>query len=161
MKKFVLILFLLATGSAAAQYRDNGFPSNSVKDGIISQTSSPLFGFLNSENFSMSHSYSMSYSSIGSSGLALGVYTNSMNLNLAENLNIQVDASLVHSPYSSFGKDVQNSINGIYLSRAALNYKPWNDVFITVQYRQMPGYYPGYYGYGLFDRFSGRDWFER
>jgi hypothetical protein len=166
MKKLLVMLFAIFAVSSFAQYKDPGFPKNNVKDGIITQPSSSLFGFLNSENFSMHHSYSMSYSSFGGNGLALGVYTNSMNLSLAENLNVQVDASLVHSPYSSFGKDVQNSINGIYLSRAALNYKPWDDVYISVQYRQIPAYsypYGGYYNsFNMFDRFNGSsNWFER
>lgn len=166
MKKIFVILITLFTITGFAQFKDPGFPTSSVKDGIITQPSNSLFGFLNSENFSMHHSYSLSYSSFGSNGLALGVYTNSMNFEFANNLNLQVDASLVHSPYSTFGKDVQNSINGIYLSRAALNYKPWDDVYISVQYRQLPAYaspFRGYYGgYNMFDSFSGGgNWFER
>ena len=34
---------------------------------------------------------------------------------------VQLDASFVTSPYSSLGKDFQNSIQGIYVSRAAFN----------------------------------------
>ncbi|MBZ0200315.1 MAG: hypothetical protein K8H86_10635 [Ignavibacteriaceae bacterium] len=159
MKKIFLIMIAFFTAAGFAQFKDPGFPTSNVKDGIITQPSSSLFGFLNSENFSMHHSYSLSYSSFGSNGLALGVYTNSMNFNFSNNLDVQVDASLVHSPYSSFGNDAQNNINGIYLSRAALNYRPWDDVYISVQYRQLPAYaspYGSYYGgYSMFDRFGG------
>lgn len=86
--------------------------------------------------------------------MALGVYTNSMAYKLASNLNIQLDASLVHTPYSSMSKQFQNNINGIYISNAQLNYEPWKDVRVVVQYRNLPySYYNGYdgFGYGLFN----------
>lgn len=162
MKKILVLLLLIFSAVGFSQIKDSGFPTSSVKDGIISNNSGSLFGFLNSENFQMNHSYNMSYSSWGNNGMALGMYTNSMMYNFADNLNVQLDASIVHSPYSSFGQDHQNSLNGIYISRAAVNYKPWKDVFISVQYNNLPNsyYYSpfGYYNRGsMFDR-SG-DWF--
>lgn len=66
---------------------------------------------------------------------------------------MEVDASLVHSPYSSFGKNYQNQLNGIYLSGAALNYQPWKNVNVSVQYRNIPGgFFNGLYG---LNRFGG------
>jgi hypothetical protein len=143
MKKVLFIISFL-TVAAFAQFKDNGFPSSTVKDGIVNNSGMSLFG-LSLNNFSMNHSYSLSYASFGSNGLALGVYTNSMFYNVSDNLNIQADVSLVHSPYSSFGQDFQNSINGIYLSKAAINYSPWKDFKINIQYRNIPNtYYQGY-----------------
>lgn len=155
MKTLVLILILGIYAGIFAQHKDPGFPTESVKDGIIDPTysSGNLLGFLNSENFHMNHQFSMSYSSFGSNGIALGVYTNSMLYNFADNLNVQADISLVNSPYSTLGQDFQNSLNGIYLSRAAVNYKPWKDVAISLQYRQLPYYSPfSYYGNSMFNR---------
>lgn len=144
MKKFVIILVLLAA-SAFAQFRDSGFPTSSVKDGIVNNSGTSLFG-LNSANFQMNHSYSLSYSSFGNNGLALGVYTNSLFYKFNNDLNVQADISVVHSPYSTFGTEFQNSLNGIYLSRAAINYRPWKDFQINVQYQNIPNFYsPGYY----------------
>lgn len=157
MKK-VLILFLsVFTISAFAQFRDSGFPENNIRDGIVSNSNSNLlFGFINPDNFSMHHSFSLSYSALGNGqGLSLGVYTNSMMYKFAHNLNVQLDASFVTSPYSSFGKDFQKDISGVYISKAALNYKPWKDFSISVQYSNLPySYYynpfNNYYGYGMF-----------
>jgi hypothetical protein len=148
MKKLTLIILVLFVSVSYSQFKDPGFPTSNVKEGIISNSFSPLFGFLNSDNFQMKHSYSLSYSSFAGQGLALGVYTNSMFYKFSDNLDVQVDASLVHSPYSSFGKDFQNSLTGFYINRAALNYRPWEDVFISVQYRNLPSAY--YYPYGGF-----------
>jgi hypothetical protein len=142
MKKILLIISIFAV-TAFAQYRDNGFPTATVKDGIVNNSGTSLFGL---NNFRMNHSYSLSYSSFGNNGLALGVYTNSLFYDFSSKLNVQADISVVHSPYNSFGQDFTNNVNGIYLSRAAINYEPWKDFRINVQYRNIPNYY--YQGYG-------------
>ena len=150
MKKYIVIFLLFASLSVYAQYKEPPFPTESVKDGIVDNSSSvALFGFLNSENFQMNHSYNLSYSSFGGSGLALGVYTNSMMYKFSQDFNIQLDASFVHSPYNTFGENFKNSIDGFYISKAALNYKPWEDVFISVQYRNIPNVYLNPY-YGIY-----------
>jgi hypothetical protein len=154
MKK-IFVLFLGLTVVSFAQFRDNGFPKEEPKSGIFNKTPNSLFSFLTDENFSMRHSFNMSYSAFAGNGLALSVYTNSMMFKFSDNLNLQLDASIVNSPYSTFGKDFQNSINGLYLSRAAINYRPWKDVFISLQYNSYPffdrrSYYNpfGYYYFG-------------
>jgi hypothetical protein len=171
MKKLAILFLVAFTVTAFSQYKDSGFPENDVKDGIVSHSgnSNSLFGFLNSDNFSMHHSFSLSYSSFGNGeGLSLGVYTNSMMYKFANNLNVQLDASFVTSPYSSFGKDFQNNLNGIYISKAAINYKPWKDFSISVQYRNLPysyynpySPYSNYYGYGLFNQFDDNGFQDR
>lgn len=165
MKKMVFLFAAFISINVYAQFKEPGFPTQSVKDGIIDQSSGSLFGFLNSDNFMMRHSYNLSYSSFGNQGLALGMYTNSMFLKLANNMNIQVDASIVHSPYSTFGKDFQNQLNGFYLTRAAFNYKPWDDVFISIQYRNLPMSYHysdyGFYSNRFYNPFFQESFFER
>lgn len=162
MKKFLIIMSLISSLSFA-QFKDSGFPTETPRDGIYNKSSNFLFDFLNNENFSMKHSFSMSYSAFAGQGIALGVYTNSMMYKFSDNLNVQLDASIVNSPYSTFGKDFQSSINGLYISRAAVNYRPWNDVYITLQYRSMPylfnnpynNGYRNYYNPFYNDYFSG------
>ncbi|GMU94697.1 MAG: hypothetical protein HZC46_03550 [Ignavibacterium album] len=162
MKKLILVLTLI-TSVSFAQFKESGFQTEAPRDGIYNKSSNFLFDFLNSENFSMKHSFSMSYSAFAGQGIALGVYTNSMMYKFSDNLNVQLDASIVNSPYSTFGKDFQNSLNGLYISRAAVNYKPWNDVYITLQYRSVPylfnnpynGYRNYYYSPFYNDYFTG------
>lgn len=155
MKK-IIILFVGLSILGFAQFKDNGFPKEEPRNGIFNRTSNSFFNFLTDENFSMNHSVSMSYSAFAGHGLALGIYTNSMMYKFSDNLNFQLDASLVNSPYSTFGKDFQNSINGLYISRAAINYRPWKDVFISLQYNSYPffgtrnyynPFYNNYFGY--------------
>lgn len=158
MKKLFVFIFAVMIGTGYSQFKPKGLSTEHVSDGIINQSQgTPLLGFLNSSNFQMHHSYDVSYSSFGGNSLALTTYTNSMFYQFSSNLNVQVDASVVYSPYSSLGKNFENNINGIYLSRAAINYQPWKDVFISVQYRNLPvTYYSPFSGYrnNFFNRFD-------
>lgn len=151
MKKYLLVFAIIITSLANAQFKDPVFPTETPKDGITDNSSNLILGFINPSNFSMHHSFGMSYSSFGGEGISLATYTNSMMYKFADNMNLQVDASFVTSPYSSFGKDFNKSIQGFYISRAAFNYKPWDDVSISVQYRNLPN---SYY-YNPFNRYGG------
>jgi hypothetical protein len=159
MKKALVIVLLLSIASFG-QIKKTGLNTPNVMDGIVSGNSGSLFSFLNSDKFSMNHSFSMSYSAFAGEGLALGVYTNSMMYKFAPNFNVQLEASLVQTPYSTLGKDFEKNINGLYISKAAINYQPWKDVHINLQYRQMPysAYYNSYYG-GYGNSFWGNQFY--
>jgi hypothetical protein len=161
MKKYFLaVCFLSFTLAAFGQFKDSGFHSDDVDQSIVNNNSNSLFGFLNPNNFIMKQSYDMSYSSSGGQGLALGVYTNDMMYKFSNNLNVELGASVVNAPYSTLGSAFQKSINGIYLNNASINYRPWKDVSISLQYRNMPfGYYSPYsfyngFGNGFYNGFD-------
>jgi len=153
IKQIVFILLVISTISFS-QFKDKDI-TPTIFDGITNYSPSGfLSNFLSPSNFQMNHSLGMSYSTFGGSGVALSTYTNSMAFRLTENLNIEVDASLVASPYSSFGQDHQNEINGIYLTRAQLNYKISENSNLMIQYfNPAPGtYYNNFYGSSPFSR---------
>ncbi len=151
MKNLLLLTFLLSATFTFAQFRDSGFETNSVKEGIVTENSNSLFGFLNSDDFIMRHSFSLNYSTFAGQGMSLTSYTNSMFYRLMNNLNVQLDVSVMYSPYSTLGEQFQKDISGIYISNAAINYHPWDNFSVHLQYRSMPfgyGYYHPFYGYG-------------
>ncbi len=159
MKKYLLIIFVLAVSIVNAQFKSEIDNKPSVSSGILNTNSfGSLLGFINPDNFSMHHSFDLSFSSFGGIGnMSLGVYTNSMEYKFSDRLNIQTDISIVNTPYNSFGNDFSKQINGIYLSRAALNFKVSDNMKIFVEYRNLPGgYYSpfGYSGYSPFNRDS-------
>ena len=168
MKNLIMMFVVIVSMTTWAQFKGSSFPTTDVRDGIVAQSSNSLFGFINPENFKMSQSYSMSYSTLGSGqGLALGVYTNNMSYKFNDQLNVQLAASVVQTPYSTLGSQFNKSINGVYIDRAAINYKPWKDFSISLQYSNLPygsyGYYSPYSymgGYGMYngleDPFFGR-----
>ena len=171
MKKLGILFFVLFGISIAnAQYKDSGFHESDIKNAIVDNSPSSFFGFLKSSNFQMHQSYDFSYSSFGNGqGLALGVLTNSMLYKFSSNLTGQLDISLVQSPYSTLGKDFQNRINGIYISKAAINYSPWKNALISIQYRNTPySYYNPFnpynsygIGYNTFDSSNDNSIFIR
>ncbi len=162
MKKIIYIL-LLSSSIALAQFKNELDKPVNIRGGIVNNSpSSFLLGFINPQNFQMNHSISMSYSSFGGNGVALGVYTNNMSYKFSDNLNIEADVSFVNSPYSSFGENHSKQLNGIYLSRAQLNYKIADNFKVMLQYNQLPNSYYSPYGYSRFNPFSQRrtDWFD-
>jgi hypothetical protein len=150
MKKIIIIVTIAFCNVMFAQFREQVDNQPTIHDGLVRNTvPSLVLGFINPNNFSMKHSVDLSYSAFGNQGMALGVYTNSMLYKFTDNLNISADVSLVNSPYNSFGKDFANQINGIYLTKAELNYKPWENVTMSVQYRSYPF---GSYGFSRYNR---------
>lgn len=140
----ILIISLFISTISFSQFKDKKEPT--IQDGITNYSPSGfLTNFFNPNDFQMNHSVSMSYTAMGGNGVALSTYTNNMAYRFSKNLNIEVDASLVASPYSSFGQEHQNSINGIYLSRAQLNYSPTKNMYLSIQYLRSP-HGSSYYG---------------
>lgn len=158
MKK-VLFLFALFLGSVSfAQLKADIDRPLDVRSGILNKNpeGNPFLGLINPANFSMRHSFGLSYSNFGNSYMALGVYTNSMSYKFSDALNMQLDASIVNSPANSFGQDFSKQLNGIYITRALLNYKISNNAKIMVEYRMLPmgmGYNP--YGFSSYGGFGG------
>lgn len=159
MKKLFVMVMCVAL-SAAAQFKQKPAEEPRVSDSFIQpQSSSDWFSFFNPNNFQMHHSYSASYSSFGGHGVALQQYTNTMLYQFAPNLDARVDISLQNSPYSTFSSKLQNSFNSVYLNRAEISYRPWENTQIRLSYRQFPGNYLGYYSpYGSL--YSGVNFFE-
>jgi hypothetical protein len=161
MKKMIMLFIVILTMTGFAQFKETEEQLPDIKSGILAQPSNSfsLFSFINPQSFHMQQSVGMSYSSFGGQGMAMGVYTNSMSYNFTDKLNVELDASVVNTPYSTLGKQFNSSMSGFYISNAAINYQPWKDVYISVQYRNLPYNmyspfsYSGNYRYGLFNGF--------
>ncbi len=157
MKRLTILLIIVFSISIKAQFKTDSDKKDPVINSITNYSPSSLFlGFLNPDNFTIRHSVGMSYTSFGNNGIALGSYTGSIGYAFSDKLNVQVDASLVTSPYSSFGDQFSKDISGLYLNRAAINYAPSENTKFILEFRQIPyGYYNrGYYGpfgYGFYD----------
>jgi len=151
MKKIggLIALMLVMSSSSFAQFKDQLPDQSSVQNSMIRSDNNFLLGFFNPANFSMRQSVSMSYTTFGNRGLALGMYTNSMSYKISNPLTLSADVSLLNSPYSSLGSKFSQGLNGIYLTRVDLNYRPSNNFQIDLQFNQNPlnRYYNPYYYY--------------
>ncbi len=148
----LLALAMIGVGSARAQFKSQLGTEDRVSDGVTAaEQPSMILGFFDPEKFHMHHSFSLSYQTMGGQGMSLGAYTNSMTYDFTDRLNARADVSLMYSPYNSFssglGTKGKNDLSSIFLSRAEVNYKPWDNVLLQVQYRQVPfmGYYSSPY----------------
>ena len=150
MKK-AIILIILTSLTCFAQFKGDENKPIDLHQGILSDNPvGSLFSFIDPSKFSMGHSFEMSYSAMGRDGLALGVYTNHLSYEFSEVLNVQIDASIVNSPYNSFGDKFTNSLNGVYLDRARINYNPSENFQMSIQFSNSPfGYYNRSYRRGF------------
>jgi hypothetical protein len=154
MKKIagLLVLMLVFSSVSYAQFRNQLSDGSSVESSLFRSggDGGSLFGFFNPANFSMRQSISMNYMTMGGQSMSLAMYTNSMSYRISQPLTLSADVSVMNSPYSTLGNSFSKSINGIYLTRAELNYRPTKDFSIDVQFNQNPlyRYYNPYYYYG-------------
>ncbi len=138
MKKvsFIVLALVLAINLSYSQFKD--IP-NETKTKLKSGNGL-ILGFINPKNFSLTHSFNMSYGSYGDASVGLASYTATLNYKVLKNMNVSADVTMQYSPYASIGsnpavnKDFQNSFTGINLSRLSLNYQPFKNMFITVDY---------------------------
>ena len=126
---------------ALAQFKSQAEKEDRVSEGLMSQSAPQLFlGWFNPDKFHMRHSFDLSFTSLGDRSLSLGTYTNSMSYEFADNLVARTDLSMSYSPYNNLptlnGK--KNDLSSVYLSRAQLDYKPWDNVLVQFQYRALP-----------------------
>jgi hypothetical protein len=140
----VAVTMGLCASVAFGQFKSQIPKETGVSEGLIHPAAPSFFlGWFNPEKFHMRHSFSLSYQTVGGSALSLGTYTNSMLYEFADNLNARADISMSYSPYSSLSTFRKDDLNAVYLSRAQINYAPWENVLLQVQYRQLP--YSNYY----------------
>ncbi len=157
MKKIIILALFLTSGVMFAQFKGESNELPDLRSKMVTNyNSSFLLGFLNMKNLQMNNSFSMSYSSFGGQGLALGVFTNTLSYKFNNKLNFILQTSIVNSPYSSFSSRFSKNLNGIYIRRAQLNYRPTDKTFISIQFSNDPTRYvsPGFYG-GYYNPFFG------
>lgn len=143
MKKIVLllvVLFCLAPAMVFGQLKIQDRPVN-VSGELRSMNDQSLFlGFLDPSKFSMSHSVSMSYFSMGGDGIAQNMYLNTMSYQIADPLMLRVQWGVQNYPFNNLSKDNPMFQNGFFLSGAELNYKPTENMEFNIQFNRMPGY---------------------
>ena len=92
---------------------------------------------LDPNRFSMHQSYSLSYISTGGEGYSQGIYLNSMNYRLSNDMRVSMEWGISHQPLNSFGQ--QNFYqDGLFVSRADFEYKPSDNFSIGIIYNTLP-----------------------
>lgn len=153
----ILLILFFSVSIAEAQFRDDLHSTNDYS-ATVSHNSNSSPGIMNMLNMTMGHSYSMSFANFGGQTQNLNAYTNSMYFDISDNLDAQVDVSLLHSPFGNSFMTNNDMGARIILDRARLNYKLSDNSSISFEVSQRPSYYSPYGGYGFgnsaFDRRS-------
>lgn len=138
MKKISLIItvFLIITSASKAQFKEIPYETRAKL-----KSSNLILGFINPKYFSIQHTFNLSYRNYGNASVSLASYTATLSYNILKNMKLSADVTMQYSPFATLGsssnllnKDFQNSFNGINLSRVSLNYKPFNNVYIQLDY---------------------------
>ncbi|HEY3874156.1 MAG TPA: hypothetical protein VGM92_01660 [Candidatus Kapabacteria bacterium] len=133
---------LLLAGISRAQFRsdiDKPQPPLNTTGAMQSGDDGSFWGRLTDPTrFSMHQSFSSSFVSGGGNSLSLNMFTNTFSLHPYDDLYISADLSAVYSPFSSFGSAYSNSLNGVYLTSARLDWKLSDNTFVRVEYQGGP-----------------------
>lgn len=157
-KKIMILLLVLGLipGFAYAQLKSQAL-APSVPEMLRSIPGSTqgllsVIGF-DPAKFHMSHSYSMSYFSLGGKGITQGLYLNTMSYQFSDPLLLKLQLGFAHQPFNAFGNNNTPLFNnGFFVSGAELTYKPMNNMTLHFQFNRLPGQSYYYMNPFLFDR---------
>lgn len=143
LKIYTLITILgLIPYIANSQFKTQTSEPTSVVNTFYKPTPYPsILGWFSPQNFRMNHNFSLQYFAGANGANSIAAYTNSMFYQFTNNLNARLDISLMGSPFG----DYRNNLNKLFISRAEINYRPWENFHLQLQYRQLPASYYGYY----------------
>ncbi len=156
MKRWLVYVMIAALPALAfGQLKSQAKPAdmaNFLRNPLaLGQRAVGLLG-LDPSRLTMTHSYQMSFTSIGGQGFTQGLYLNTLMYQFASPLTLAVQWGIAHQPFSSLGgASLLN--NGPFLSGAELRYQPAKNFSIQLEYSQYPGgYYYGPYRRSLLDQ---------
>ena len=136
------MVFVVFCVVAVGQFRSQPEARSSAGESLLRPDDGGLlFGWFDPSRLTMHNSYTLSYTTSGSKGYSLGELTSNIAYRISDPLSVQFDVSLLHSPFNNLGGNFANNISGIYLTRAELNYRPSKNMFLQIQYRQLPSMY--------------------
>jgi len=155
-KSIIIFLLFLTPHFALAQFKAQAKPMSvsdhlrSAQPGVLS-----ILG-LDPSKFSMQHSYSMSYASIGGNGYTQGLYLNTMTYQFTMPLSVSLQFGMANNPFQG-AKTASILQNGFFISGAKVRYQPFKNTVLQLNFQQRPYQnFPGTYGM-INEDF---DWFE-
>jgi len=157
MHRFIIFLiFFVVPLCSFGQFKTQVKPMD-FSDRLKADQQNYLLG-IDMSRFFMSHSYSMSYMSMGGQGFTQGLYLNTMSYQFTIPLTVSLQLGMAHNPFQ--GNKTANILqNGFFLSGAQVRYKPSKNTTIQLDFRQMPYQnYPGYYRMSTMS--PGMDWLD-
>jgi len=139
------VVFCFSISAQAQLIRDlPGAATENASSAYIQPPSSDVFeSFISSafdeKHFNMSHSYSLTYTSLMNT--TIGEYVNTMVYQFDIPLILRADIGVSHQPFGASDAQLkygygEGDLSGVYLKKAELLYQPLKNLSIGVSYRQ-------------------------
>ena len=104
------------------------------------------FSLLDGSRITWSHSYSVSFFSGGNVSGSVGFLSSTMHYEISTRLSLAVNLGVVHNTSALWGSGQHNAT---LLPGFRLDYRPADNIFMSVSYQQYPGgYVPSYWSRG-------------
>ena len=145
----IVCLFVLPT-LAFGQLKQDG-KINMAQALTKPQTLVGLIG-LDPGKFSMSHSYSLSFTSFGGQSYNQGLYLNTMMYQLSNPIKMYLQFGVQHQP---FGQNEFQSQSKAFVAGAGFEYKPSENFKVQFEFSQQPNsFYSPYYNRSRFNQIN-------
>lgn len=139
MKKMFVVLLLLTIPLAGfAQFKSQAKLPN-ISEVIATDAGRSVFSLFDPTRFSMHHSLSMSYMTIGGRGMMVNSYMNTMEFQLSNPLFLRVNLGVMNTPFNSFNNPALNGTQ--FFGGAELYYRPTQHSMIKVGVNVGPNMY--------------------
>jgi len=146
----LLVCLFLLPSLAFGQLKQDG-KINMAQVLTKPQTLVGLIG-LDPSKFSMSHSYSLSFTSFGGQSYNQGLYLNTMMYQLSNPIKMYFQFGVQHQP---FGQNEFQNQSQFFVSGAGFEYKPSDNFKVQFEFSQQPNsFYSPYYNRSRFNQFS-------
>jgi hypothetical protein len=144
--RYLIAIFVVAIAVSAGvgQSVDVKSDAASPAEAIGANRYESKFSLLDPSRFSMTHSYTLSYFSVGGHGQTLGLYVNSMRYQLSKSLDLGVALGWLHQPSQVFSRNDRGVTNyGTILPNVQLLYHPSEKFRFLISFESLPGGYAG------------------
>jgi len=156
---YIFLCLMVLSVSLQSQTELARTETKSSAEAIGSSRIENRFSLLDLSRLEMSHSYSISYFSMGGRGMTIGMYVNSIRYQISNPLTLNLSLAWVHQPGNFLLRDRGTATDyGRILPSFSLEYRPSDNFFLEIGYHSIPAYlYPGT-GAGFPGEFRPRDW---
>ncbi len=141
MKRMLLIgLLLLTPAILSAQFKAQE-KTTDIGKAIAAPATNLFLGIFNPDKFHMSHSFSMSYFTLGGHGVMLNSYVNTIDYQFNPALSMRLNLGLMNSPYNSLPNSPALNRTQFFGS-GELEYRARDNMSIKVGVNVSPNYNP-------------------
>ncbi len=153
MLKNLLTILIVIVCAAPLMAQQSGIPgpANTTPTGLGVKPALTPWSLLSSDKITWSHSYSVSYFSGGNTSSSVGLLHTTMNYEISSKLSLSVNLGMRHNAGALFGSGEHDAS---VLPGFRLDYRPSDNVFMSVSVQTYEGYVYPYYGRNYYRRVS-------